>query len=212
MPTTPPDPTPIWHLTSVTNLESIARCGDVYCKKRLSEEGLGHRDVSNVEIQEIRAHFPVSCGPGGTLHDYVPFFFNPLSPMLFKIVRDYENPKDHRQFAHVVTTAQSIAENGSDFIFTTGHATMIQSDYYDDLTMLSEIDWNIMRGQWWNDTPDQPNRQCSRQAEFLVKDSFPIRSAEAIVVFDQEAADAVGEYFRSSNVNVPVRVDPRCFY
>jgi hypothetical protein len=36
------------------------------------------------EIQKRRGETEVSCAQGGTLHDYVPFYFTPHSPMLLQ--------------------------------------------------------------------------------------------------------------------------------
>ncbi|NQW18731.1 MAG: DUF4433 domain-containing protein [Chloroflexi bacterium] len=196
----------------MSNLESIARCGDVYCKNRMAAESTVYRDISNAEIQDYRSNFPVPCGPSGTLHDYVPFFFNPLSPMLLRTVNNSETRHVHRELAHIVTTAQAVAEVNDQFVFTTGHATMALSEYYDDLSRLGEVDWDVMRGKWWNNTLDLPNRKCNRQAEFLIKDSFPIRSAAGVIVFDDESAEKATEYLTQSDVDISVFVRPQHFY
>ena len=212
MPGAVPNPTPIAHLTSVENLRSIAKHGKLYCPRELTARGIGYKDISNAEIQRTRARFPVPCGPCGTVHDYVPFFFNPRSPMLFRKVRDWFSPIDHRSLAHVFTDAQSVVAGGRDFVFTTGHATMVQSDYYQDLADLEHIDWNIIAGQWWNDTPDEPNRQCKREAEFLVHGSLPLREAGKIVVFDTETQAIVEQWLASAAIQVPVVAEPHHFY
>ncbi len=212
MPGVVPDPTPITHLTSVENLESIANTGRLYCPRTLKARRIGYRDISNAEIQRTRACFPVSCGPCGTLHDYVPFFFNPLSPMLYKKVMDWYGPIDHRSLAHVFTDAQAIVASGKAFVFTTGHATMVQSDYYQDLADLQHIDWDVIAGRWWYNTAEDPNRQCRREAEFLVHDSLPLHAAGKIVVFDGETQATVQQWLVAAAIDVPVVAEPECFY
>ncbi len=212
MPGSVPQPTLIAHLTSLRNLHSIVNCGELYCNRILKSKDITYRDISNLEIQRTRATFPVPCGPGGTLHDYVPFFFNPLSPMLYRKVRDYYTPIDHRQLVHILTTVQAVAAADLPFVFTTGHATMVQSDYYENLDELENVDWNVMAAQWWSHTQDEPDRQCRREAEFLVHGAFPLFLAQGIAVFDDAARVAAEQWLLAKNIGLPVTVRPDFFY
>ena len=212
MPGQTPIPTVIAHLTSVANLKSIARCGALYCKTRLQSEGIKYRDISNPEVQDARASTPVNCGPRGMLHEYVPFFFNPLSPMLYTKVRDPFNAIDHRGLAHIITYAQRIETSGHAFVFTDGHATLFLSDFYEDLVDLQKIDWNTMRATYWNRTDDDPDRQRRRQAEFLIHDSFPIASVDEVAVFDEPAREESLSHLTQYDLDLPVVVRPEYFY
>ncbi len=212
MPGTIPTPTGVFHLTSVANLRSIAACSAVYSKRTLTSEGIAHADISNSEIQARRAEFPVACGPGGTLHDYVPFFFNPKSPMLYRKVRDYNEPISPASLAHIVTTAQSVENESLPYVFTTGHAIMMQADYHESLDHLDKINWDVVRGKYWFDSADYPNRQCSREAEFLVHGTFPIAKAHYIAVYDRQARSAVADCFAEFEIDIPVRILPNHFY
>src|SRR3954466_10875814 len=42
-------------------------------------------NIGNVELIDRRNGHTVPCPPGGTLSDYVPFYFTPFSPMLLNI-------------------------------------------------------------------------------------------------------------------------------
>ena len=41
--------------------------------------------ISNSELIEKRRSRVVDCTPGGTLSDYIPFYFTPFSPMMYNI-------------------------------------------------------------------------------------------------------------------------------
>jgi hypothetical protein len=45
--------------------------------------------IGNSELIERRSERAVTCDPGGTLGDYVPFYFTPFSPMLYNIRTGY---------------------------------------------------------------------------------------------------------------------------
>jgi ssDNA thymidine ADP-ribosyltransferase, DarT len=55
------------------------------CRRAVHAEGIQFQTISNEEIEAKRAATAVPCGPGGTLHDYVPFHFGPRSPMMSRI-------------------------------------------------------------------------------------------------------------------------------
>lgn len=56
------------------------------CQCRSSAKcGPGYVEIGNPELIAKRMSREVPCGPGGTLSDYVPFYFTPFSPMLYNI-------------------------------------------------------------------------------------------------------------------------------
>jgi len=170
-----PIPTPIYHLTHIDNLTSIIQSGGCLSFNQMQNQGIGHIDIAYETIQARRVQTSVPYGPGGCLHDYVPFFFAPRPPMLYAIhggnVEGYE--QGQIPLIYLVTTAQTVSNSSSEWVFTDGHATMAFSGFFDDLNDLNEIDWVVMESRYWNDTPTLPDRKRRRQAEFLIKDCCP---------------------------------------
>ncbi len=118
---------------------------------------------------------PVLLPPGGTLGDYVPFYFAPLSPMLYAIhrgqVEGYVGGQS--EVVHLASTVEAVAEAKLAWVFTEGHAEIRFTGFFNDLGDLDKIDWGVMRGRYWYDTDNDPDRKRRRQAEFLVRDFFP---------------------------------------
>src|SRR5713226_6860869 len=81
----PPIPTPIYHITAIENLPSILADGGLGSCTWLAGRGGSYTSIAHQTIQAQRMTTPVPCGPVGTVHDYVPFYFAPRSPMLFAI-------------------------------------------------------------------------------------------------------------------------------
>jgi len=80
--------TPVYHVTHVSNLPGMLADGGLTCVAKLRQRGASaYRDIAYPHIQDRRANKGVPCGPGGTLADYVPFYFAPRSPMLYTIWR-----------------------------------------------------------------------------------------------------------------------------
>lgn len=171
-----PQPTYIFHITHVNNLPSIIANGGLHTCGTLRQAGVSYRDIAYPTLQDRRARKAVSCGAGGTLHDYVPFYFAPRSPMLYTIskgnVPGYT--EGQRPVIHLVSSAQAVQEAGLSFVFTDGHGIMDISNFYDDLGQLHQVDWQIMQERIWRDTVADPDRSRRRQAEFLVHGFVPL--------------------------------------
>ena len=78
----PPIPTPIYRLVHVDNLDVLLRRGGLHAPNHTPNDGLSYRTIHNVDIQAERRIRTIPCGPRGTVHDYVSFYFGFLSPML----------------------------------------------------------------------------------------------------------------------------------
>jgi ssDNA thymidine ADP-ribosyltransferase, DarT len=206
-------PLPIYHITHLDNLNSIVQRG-LLSNTCLQLTKQTFRDISYGNIQDRRAVKSVPCAAKGVLHDYVPFYFAPRSPMLYTIykgnVPGYQGGQD--PVLHLVTDLEAIEKAELVFTFTDGHAVMDYSNFYIDPEDLQEIDWDVMRLTCWNDTTDDPNRKCKRQAEFLVHHAFPWNLIQEIGVINQSIQSQVRQLLQQINDFTPVNVYPNWYY
>ena len=77
--------TAIYHITHKDNLPRIISMGGVYAQSQMKCKTIEYSNIAHGGIQDRRSETIVPCGPGGCLHDYVPFYFAPRSPMLYAI-------------------------------------------------------------------------------------------------------------------------------
>jgi hypothetical protein len=213
MPTVP-QPTLVYHITSLENLPLILASDALLCCDTLRSRKVAYRDIALQNIQSKRARTPVTCGGGGTLHDYVPFFFAPRSPMLYCIHRGNvpTYAGGQRPIIYLVTTAQTLFASIQGCAFTNGHAIMQMSDSFDDLADLDKVDWGVMRQTYWNRTPQDNDRQRRREAEFLAYRSVPWRLIMGIGVIDAEIQKKVVESLQVSSHRPPVKVKRDWYY
>lgn len=204
----------IYHITHMRNLESIVSCGKLYCDQLISEQNLNPIEIGYRDLKDKRSEWPVPIGPGGTLGNYVPFYFAPRSPMLFVIskggVAGYN--EGQRSVLHLVASAEHIAERKLPFVFTNGHAYMTLTDYFDDLAHLDKIDWPLMRAKIWKDTPEDGDRARRRQAEFLVHREFPWEFVRGIGVYDERIAEQVRQLLAHAKHQPQVVTRPAWYY
>jgi hypothetical protein len=156
----------------------------------------------------------VPCPPGGNLHDYVPFYFAPRSPMLFSIhhgnVEGYEEGQE--PVLHLVSSVQSVLDSGVAFVFTDGHAIMDFSGFYNDLERFDQVDWDIMQTRYWADTEEDTDRRRRRQAEFLIHERFPVQCIEGIGVINQNIQGQVAGILEGGAFQTPVAVRRNWYY
>lgn len=207
-------PTLIYHITHINNLPSILNLGGLIANGRLRQQQINYLDIAHGHIQDRRATKPVPCSNRGFLHDYVPFYFAPRSPMLYAICKgnvegyaEGQNP-----VIHLVTEAEAIAANNLAFAFTDGHAVMAYADFYDDLQRLDAIDWTLMKSKYWSNTLEDPDRKFRRQAEFLVHQFCPWTLITELGVINNTIQTQVVQILQNFKQQIPVKVYPSWYF
>lgn len=171
--------------------------------------------IAHNHIKERRARRAVTKASGGTLSDYVPFYFAPRSPMLYSLgggfVEGYaegENP-----IVHLVTSAEAVSAAGLPFTFTDGHAELAVSGFFDNLDDLAtKVDWQVMKSTSWGDTSEEPDRKRKRQAEFLVHHSAPWTLVQNIGVKTQATKMEIEEMLGAGTHRPTVTVKRNWYY
>ena len=209
-----PNPTPIYHLTHIDNLISVIKSGSFLSVNQKQNQGIDHVNIAYETIQDRRARTLIPCGPGGCLHDYVPFFFAPRPPMLYAINGGYVEGYEEGQelLVYLVTTAQDVENSGCKWVFTDGHATMAFSEFFDDLDDLDKVDWEVMESRYWNDTPSLPDRKRRRQAEFLIKNICPWELFSEIGVINSKIESRVKRMIENSRHQPIVQIHRDWYY
>jgi hypothetical protein len=213
MPGEVPIPTEIIHMTHVDNVEEILRRGELQSTALLNNARVGVTSIAYTSIQEQRAAKHVPCGPGGCLHDYVPFYFCRRSPMLYTVNRgNVACNGGQDSLVHIVSTAQKTKAAGLGFVFSDGHGIMSYTEFYDDLGQLDTVDWNVIAARYWHDTQDDGDRKRRRQAEFLVRDRFPLGLVTDIVVRTDSMRERVKELCDDTGFALKVTSNANWYY
>ena len=211
-----PNPTPILRFTHVDNLDTIIRRGGLHAPNHVPDDGLTYRFCHNAEVQSARAEVPVHLGPGGTIHDYVPFYFGYLSPMMLNLktgrVEGYNEGQE--PLIYLVSSAQAIEESGIKFVYSDGHGLATFTEWFDDLDKLDAVDWTVVNLRYWTDNINDMDRQRKKQAEFLVHQCCPWSLIQEIVVIDstmQQRVESILAAFPKEQRKV-VRTDQNWYY
>ncbi|MBX3635365.1 MAG: DUF4433 domain-containing protein [Rubrivivax sp.] len=211
-----PQPTRIYRMVHVDSLPTILARGALHAPTSTPNDGLPYRTIHNTQVQANRRVKAVLCGPRGTVHDYVAFYFGPLSVMLLNLKTGRVAGYDEGQapLIYLVSTAQAVAAAGCRYVFTDGHGLAGFTQWFDDLTQLSAVDWNLVGERYWADTPADNDRQRRKQAEFLVWQQMDWSLVGGIGVLNAAMKDRVEDILRQHphRKQVGVKVAPGLYY
>lgn len=199
----------LYHITHIDNLRSIFQNGGLLAQATVQKEVQTYIDVANSDIQSRRSRTRIPIATGGNLHDYVPFYFAPRSPMLYSVC--HQGGIDQEKMIYFMTNTEMIEQIGLPFVFTDAHAIMMFTNFYDDLAELERVDWDIMKATIWTDDIDHPNRKSKRQAEFLVHDKVPLEACIGFATMNAKMQQELQTILDEFNSKIPIGVR-RQFY
>jgi ssDNA thymidine ADP-ribosyltransferase, DarT len=178
-----------YHITHVANLPSIVESGGLHCDNGCAQARLVPVSIAYANLKQQRAETAVDVAAGGTLADYVPFYYAPRSPMLYTIWRGnvpgYDGSQD--EIVHLVCEMEPLAEPGR-FAIINRHPITALAEQFDELRALDGLDWPLMKETMWRDTDADGDRKFRRQAEFLVHQHVPIESVRLVGTMTETVA------------------------
>ena len=202
MPVPPEQNKSIQHMTHYSNLSNII-AGGIYSGCELRRQHIVPTNIGHTQLKNDRSRRVVNIQPGGTLDNYVPFFFTNRPPMIVAIARgavsDYGGTQ--REVVYLVSSTKTIVDYSCPYCFTDGHAVERITDYYNQLEDLRNIDWPAVDAWDWRPTASDPDRQRKKQAEFLVRNHVPWECIESITVKDLEMNQIVQQIIHSSHTH-----------
>lgn len=187
----------VFHFTDIHNLDSIVKNG-LLCPNIKKERGIKHWNIANMKIQERRAKMKVTVGPGGTVHDYVPFYFSSINPMLLTLL--LQKNVDQNHIVYLCIKIDRLEQE--DAVFTDASANRIeQPNYYTETDDLDKLDWELIDSLKWKMGSEADKHR--KMAEALVYREVSIEDIAGIVVYNEPAKNAVESVFRSNRVAPP---------
>ena len=183
-----------FHMTDVHNLESIITHGLLSTNKK-NELGIKHVNIANMSIQNRRAEMNVPCGNGGKVHDYVPFYFSSLNPMLLGVL----NKKNQDQPFLIFLCLKISKLETLSAIFTDASAnTTVPPHFYDDVADLDKLSWELIDSKKWS-FADESERH-KKMAEALVYEKVDFSQVDSIVVYNEWVKKRVVEILKKADV------------
>lgn len=170
--------------------------------------------IGNKELIDKRSTRQVPIGSGGTLSDYVPFYFTPFSPMFYNIYTGYGDISkvNNEDIVILVASLHNLKADDVDFVFTDRHAYMQYANFYKDLVKLKNIDWSILQKRDFSRDNNDPQKVERYQAEALIYQHYPIEQLKAIVCYSKAVQSKIQGWLNQHNLNISVVVRSNWYF
>ena len=186
------------HMTHLANLEGILANG-------LLAHNNKHKkiDISNQEVNRRRSVAEPIYNK--SMHDYVPFYFNPRNAMM------YRNQKSFDQ-GHIVVLGFNkniISTLGA--VYTDGNASRNDTYFSKDTAFLESLNWNkVFSRSWYNYGEYDEETKSSMMSELLILDQVGVEHLDVIFC----ATEVVKQYIISNMdvSDISVEVCPYMFF
>jgi hypothetical protein len=169
------------------------------CQCRSITDGKKYVEIGNLDLISKRNGRIVPIPPGGTLSDYVPFYFTPYTPMLYNIKTGFNGipKKPMEDIIILISSLHKLKADGVKFIFSDRHAYLKTALFSGDLKDLDRIIWPTLQARDFR--KDDVDRFDKYQAEALVHKTVPLAALKGVVCRNdsirgemQNAADKAG--------------------
>jgi hypothetical protein len=199
----------------VDNLSLLLHCKGLYAPSTPYLDTQLYKKIHDEDIQNKRSIKTIPCGQKGNLQDYVPFYFGPHSPMLFRLYKGEIGGIKIGQEPIIYLVGHAQDFHKGEFVFSNGHGIHHITQWYDDLKDLNKVDWSMVGSKFWKDDPFEDNdRQRRKQAEFLVYKFCCWTYIRGIAVFNQTTQTMVLETLQSypKELHRPVEIMKKWYY
>jgi hypothetical protein len=163
-------------------------------------------EIGNSDLIAKRSHHHISTPPGGTLSDYVPFYFTPFSPMLYNITTGWGGirKRSNAEIVIMVSSLHELRKRNIPFLFTDRHAYLNAARFFSDLAELDQIDWPMLQRRDFESDPEDPSKKERYQAEALVHKHLPIDAFLGLVSYNDQVAANLNEALAQRRMSIKV--------
>jgi hypothetical protein len=207
-----PERASIFRITHRDNIPWILEHG-LHCRNS-TEFDTHFITIGNAELIEMRTMRHVPIPPHGTLNDYIPFYFTPFSPMMYKIHTGHGGiPKrSNDEIVILAASLHGIAQSGAQFLFTDRHAYLRTANFYDSLDRLDQIDWPLLRRRDFQRNPDDPEKVERYQAEALVHKFLPVEGLIGMVCSSAEVESRLQNLVSQRGLTLQIAALPKWYF
>jgi hypothetical protein len=199
-----PEKALIFRITHRDNLPWIFRNG-LHCRNA-NRIDPNYVSIGNADLIANRHHHGVPVPPGGSLSEYIPFYFTPLSMMSYNIKTGYRGvtQRHNEEIVILVSSLRKLAEDGIPFLFTDRHAYLGYASCFNDLGDLARIDWAILQNRDFKKDSENPEKTDRYQAEALVHRHVPISSLRGVVCYNTIERDKARKLAEDEGVDLSI--------
>ena len=207
-----PEKALIFRITHIENVAWILENG-LHCRNSGVRDP-NYREIGNPDLISKRAHRGVPIPPGGTLSDYIPFYFTPFSPMMLNIKTGYSGMKQTPMSDIVIfaSSLRAVAEQGLGYVFTDRHAYLSAAEFSSDLNDLDRLDWKILEARDFKRDANDPGKVERYQAEALIHRHMPVAALAGIVCHGAAQEARLQQLVQNNGLKLTIAVRPAWYF
>lgn len=212
----PPANPKIYHIVHIDRLPSIIADGRLWCDSVMAERADAGTVIGMNTIKRRRLSLAVKCWPDNVVGDYVPFYLCSRSVMLYVIhcannpelaYRGGQGPIVHLEadLNRVIDAADAKRRR---WALSLSNAGSRYAEFRTGADAPMALDWTAIQSNDFRN-PDVKER---KQAEFLLRRSFPWRRIERIGVRTPEIAQRVANILNDADHRPQVQITPQWYF
>lgn len=150
--------------------------------------------IGNAEVIDRRQKKEVPIEPGGTLADYVPFYFTPYSVMLYNIKTGYGGvqQRPNEEIVILVSSLPRLERFEVRYVFTDRHAVLTAASFFGDRARdLRHVSYDLFQRRDFKRDEDDPGKFERYQAEALAYQHVPVEALEGIACYTEEVEEGI---------------------
>ena len=208
-----PEKALIFRIVHVANVPWILEHGGLFCRNSPQQDP-NYINIGSLELIDKRSRRVVPVPPGGTLSDYVPFYFTPFSMMMYKIKTGHGGitKRANNDIVIFVSSIHRLRELGVPFLFTNQHAYPVDTDFYSDIADLEHISWTQLQNRDFKTDDANPGKQLRYQAEALVHEHVLLNALLGIVCYNDEVKQSIESMLQVRGQNIGVKTLTKWYF
>ena len=203
-----PEKALIFRITHIDNVAWLLANG-LHCRSSQVLDPNYH-EIGNPDLIAMRADREMPIPPGGTLSDYIPFYFTPYSPMMLNIKTGYNGIKQTpmRDIVILVSSLHKVNEMHLQFVFSDRHAYLRAARFSSNLNDLDRIAWKILQARDFKRDPNDFGKVERYQAEALIHQHMPVNALIGIICYGQVQQENVAALAKANAAALDVKAIP----
>jgi hypothetical protein len=203
----------IFRITHIANLPWILEKGKLDCRNSPDQDP-NFVNIGSVDLINKRARRQVPLAPGGTLSDYVPFYFTPFSIMMYNIKTGYGGitRRENGDIVIFVSSVHRLRALNLPCIFTNQHAYPVDTEFYSSIEDLKHVDWLLLQKRDFKTNDADPGKQSRYQAEALVHRCVPLEAMLGICCYNAEARRTLQALVADKDAKISVKERPSWYF
>jgi ssDNA thymidine ADP-ribosyltransferase DarT-like protein len=202
----------IFRIAHISNVPWMMDHG-LHCRNS-AERDPNYVEIGNPELILKRTHRDVPIPPGGTLSDYIPFYFTPHSPMLYNIKTGYQgiSKRTMSEIVIMISSLPALAAKKIPFVFTDRHAYLQTAAFHSDLSQLNCIAWKLLQNRDFKRDLNDPGKFERYQAEALVHRLLPVTALSGIICHGDTQKAVLQAEVEKRRLTLQVTAKPNAYF